>query len=120
MSAQGALLSVDPLERRRSPRFHHIMPLIIRGESAEKRIFWEDTFTISVSAHGALVILGAEIALGQRLVLRNPQNWDEREVRVARVAAFDGRVAQVGIEFTEPAPEFWPVGALPRKASGSR
>jgi len=123
MSTQSALLAVDPAERRRSQRFHHIMPLVIRGDSVENKTFWEDTFTLSISAHGALVILAKEVTLGQRLLLMNPQNWDEREVRVvrvARVASFDGRVAQVGIEFEQPAFEFWAVGALPRKASERR
>jgi hypothetical protein len=119
-STQSALLTVDPSERRRSQRLHHIMPLVIRGDSAEGKTFWEDTFTLSISAHGALVVLAAEVTLGQSLLLMNPQNWDERKVRVARVArvtSFDGRVAQVGIEFEQSGFEFWPVAAPPRKAS---
>ena len=123
MSTQSSLLTVDPSERRRSQRLHHIMPLLIRGDSAENKTFSEDTFTLSISAHGALVVLAAEVTLGQKLLLMNPQNWDERKVRVARVArvtSFDGRVAQVGIEFEHPRFEFWPVGAPPRKASGNR
>lgn len=118
MSTLGALLTVYPWERRRSQRFHHVMRLIIRGEFATKRTFWEDTFSISVSAHGALLILATKVALGQMLVLMNPQNWDERHIRVARIGSSDGNAAQVGIEFAQPAPEFWPVGAPPRKASG--
>ena len=120
MSTPSPLLTVDPSERRRSQRFHHIMPLVIRGDSAEGKTFWENTLTLSISAHGALVVLAAEVTLGQSLLLMNPQNWDERRVRVARVsrvASFDGRVAQVGIEFEQPGFEFWPVGAPPRKAS---
>lgn len=119
-STQSALLTVDPSERRRSQRIHYIMPMVIRGDSAEGKTFWEDTFTLSINAHGALVVLAAEVTLGQRLLLMNPQNWDERKVRVARVArvtSFDGRVAQVGIEFEQPGLKFWPVGAAPRKAS---
>ena len=119
-STQSGLLIVDPAERRRSQRLHHIMPLLIRGDSAEGKTFWEDTFTLSISAHGALVVLEAEVTLGQSLLLMNPENWDERKVRVARVArvaSFDGRVAQVGIEFEEPGFKFWPVGAPPRGAS---
>jgi hypothetical protein len=119
-STQSALLPVGHSERRRSQRLHHIMPLVIRGDSAEGKRFWEDTFTLSISAHGALVVLAAEVTLGQSLLLMNPQNWDERKVRVARVArvtSFDGRVAQVGIEFEQPGFKFWPVGAPPRKAS---
>ena len=118
--SQSALLTADTSERRRSQRLYHIMPLIIRGDSAENKMFSEDTFTLSISAHGALVVLATEVTLGQRLLLMNPQNWDERKVRVARVArvtSFDGRVAQVGIEFEQPGFEFWPVGAPPRKAS---
>ena len=117
MSTQSALLKVDPSERRRSQRLHHIMPLVIRGDSAEGKTFWEDTFTLSISAHGALLILAAEVTPGQTLLLMNSQNWDERKVRVARVTSFDGRVAQVGIEFEQPGFEFWPAGAPPRKAS---
>src|SRR5580704_14405577 len=116
MSTPSPLLTVDPSERRRSQRFHHIMPLVIRGDSAEGKTFWENTLTLSISAHGALVVLAAEVTLGQSFVLMNPENWDERKIRVARVAritSFDGRVAQVGIEFEQPGFEFWPVGALP-------
>jgi hypothetical protein len=119
MSTQSSLLKVDPAERRRSQRLHHIMPLVIRGDSAEGKTFWEDTFTLSISAHGALLILASEVAPGQKLLLMNPHNWDERKVRVARVTrvtSFDGRVAHVGVEFEQPGFEFWPVGA-PRKAS---
>jgi hypothetical protein len=120
MSTQSVLLTAEPSERRRSQRLSHIMPLLIRGDSAEGKTFWEDTFTLSISAHGALVVLAAEVTLGQSLLLMNPQNWDERRVRVARVsrvASFDGRVAQVGIEFEQPGFTFWPVGAPPWKAS---
>jgi hypothetical protein len=77
----------------------------------------EDTFTMSISAHGALVVLAAKVGVGQALVLMNPQNWDERDVRVARIGSSDGKLTQVGIEFVEPAPEFWPVGTPPRSHS---
>ena len=118
ISTLNAFPTVNPSERRRSGRFHHVMPLVIRGELTKKRKFWEDTFSISVSAHGALVILATEVALGQMLMLMNPQNWDERHVRVARIGSSGGDMTQVGIEFEHPAPEFWPVGAPPRRASG--
>jgi len=118
MSTLGAFPTVDPSERRRSERFHHVMPLVIRGAFAQIRTFSEDTSTISVSAHGALVILATEVALGQELVLMNPQNWDERHVRVARIGSSGGDMTQVGIEFEQPAPEFWPVAAPPRKEPG--
>ena len=117
MASQNSALVVNPSERRRSERFLEIVPVVVRGEASEKRIFWEDTSTISISAHGALVILTAKIRIGQILVLVNPRNWDERDVRVARIGSSDGKRAQVGIEFASPSPEFWSVGALPRKSA---
>jgi hypothetical protein len=98
----------DPAERRRSPRVLADVALVIRGESAEKQPFREETFTISVSAYGALVILAAKVALGQTLVLMNPETRVEREGRVARFSSPYGGLAQVAVEFARPAPDFWP------------
>ena len=89
------------------------IPLVIRGETADHRDFQEETFTVTVSAHGALLMLATEVALGQKLTLLNPQNWDERESRVAYIGPSHAGLAQVAVEFREPAPEFWPVDPQP-------
>ena len=102
-------------ERRRSLRLPLIVPLVIRGESSDKKPFQEETVTLSVNAHGALVVLATNVALGQTLVLMNPQNWDERDGRVARIGLTASGLIQVGVEFARPAPEFWPVGAPPKR-----
>ena len=122
MPAKNALLYFDTVgestsfsERRRSPRSLLDMPLVIRGLSAEKKPFREETFTISVNAHGALIALSARVAVGQTLVLMDPQNRDERDGRVARSGSLDARQDQVCLEFTRPAPEFWRVGWPLRK-----
>ena len=96
------------LERRRSPRRLLDVPLIVRGETAENQPFREETFTISVSAHGALVLLASHVALGQTVVLVKPETRQEQEGRVSRLGAPYGGLAQVAVEFTQPVPEFWP------------
>ncbi len=96
------------LERRRSPRRLLDVPLIVRGESAEKEPFREETFTISVSAHGALVLLATRVALGQIIVLVKPETQQEQEGRVSRLSSPYGGLAQVAVEFSQPVPEFWP------------
>jgi hypothetical protein len=96
------------LERRRSPRRLLDVPLIVRGESAERQPFREETFTISVSAHGALVLLATKVALGQTLVLMKPETQQEQEGRVSRLGSPYGGLAQVAVEFSRPVPEFWP------------
>ena len=97
----------DPAERRRSHRLLLDVALIVRGESVEGRSFEEETFTISVSAHGALLVLAAKVALGQKVLLTNVQTRNEKEGRVARFGSLYGGLAQVGVEFAAPAPEFW-------------
>jgi hypothetical protein len=59
------------------------LPLMIRGETEDKRPFQEETFTLTVSAHGGLVFLENRVALGQKVLLLNPKTRDERECTVA-------------------------------------
>lgn len=105
MSSEAAVQGQD--ERRRSPRLLLDVGLIIRGESIHRETFQEETFTISVSAHGALVVLAKKVALGQKISLENLSTHAEIEGRVARFGPPYGGLAQVGIEFARPAPEFW-------------
>jgi len=112
---RATLPNVIPSERRRSPRFHIRVPIVVRGESVDKRIFSEETATVDVSAHGAMAPLTTKVALGQTLTLVNPKNWDERVVRIARFVSSCGTLAQVGVEFPNPAPEFLFFGFPPQK-----
>ena len=105
--------AVNLTKDRRSQRVLLDVPLVVRGESAERETFQEQTFTIVVSAHGALMVLATKVAIGQTLVLMNPETWDEREGRVAYLGPPYGGLAQVAIEFAQPAPEFWPLGSPP-------
>jgi hypothetical protein len=98
---------IPPIERRRSPRRLLDVPLIVTGETAEKEPFTEETFTISVSAHGALMLLAAHVALGQTVIVIKPDTLEGHEGRVSRMGAPYGGLAQVAIEFMQPVPEFW-------------
>jgi diguanylate cyclase (GGDEF)-like protein len=100
-------------ERRRSERLLLDVPLVVCGESKESKPFQENTFTISVSAHGTLLVLATNVALGQTLFLSNPQTQGQVEGRVVRFGSPYGGLAQVGIDFAQPAPEFWCLESLP-------
>lgn len=110
MRNQSGPPAVRYFERRRSPRSLLDMPLVVRGLSLEKKPFREETATISVNAHGALIALSTRVVIGQTLVLMDPQNRDERDGRVARFGPQDARLARVCVEFAQPAPEFWQIG----------
>jgi len=105
--------SVTEVKHRRSQRILLDVPLIVRDESKQERSFQEKTFTLTVSAHGALVLLASPVEVGQRVVLMDPKSWDEREGKVAYLGQPHAGLAQVGIEFAQPAPEFWSISSLP-------
>src|ERR1700680_676928 len=71
LEKQNVIELATGADRRRSERLVLHVSLIVRGESVEGKFFLEPTFTISVSAHGALVVLSTKVALGQALFLKN-------------------------------------------------
>ena len=105
--------SVVPSGFRRSKRLILDVPLVIRGTAKDNRSFREETFTLTVSAHGGLVVLENHVALGQKIVLINPKTWDDREATVACLGPPYAGLATVGFQFARPSPEFWAVNSPP-------
>jgi hypothetical protein len=99
------------VEQRRSERVLVDLPVLIRGLVADNDSFQEETFTVTVNAHGALLMLAAKVALGQTVTLVNLRNSAERVCHIAYTGRAHAGLAQVGVEFSEPAPGFWPVKA---------
>jgi diguanylate cyclase (GGDEF)-like protein len=100
-------------ERRRSKRLLVDVPLLVRGEDVESQPFQEETFSISISAHGALIVLGATVTRGQTLHVINLQTKEETKATVTSLGAPYGGLAQVAFEFSHPAPQFWDVDPMP-------
>jgi hypothetical protein len=101
------------IEDRRSKRLFLDVPLVIRGKAADQKAFREENFTLVVNAHGALVMLATKVTLGQKLLLMNPKNRHQCEGKVAYIGPPYAGLANVGIEFTRPAPEFWSLSSPP-------
>lgn len=102
MATQPA--SVVYMERRRSTRLPIRLALVICGDGPVPQ---EETCTLSLNAHGILVALATMVTIGQRLTIQNPENWAERDGRVIRLGRCYAGRTEVGIEFSEPAPDFW-------------
>jgi hypothetical protein len=94
-------------ERRRSRRSSLDAGLVVRGVSFEKGPFQEGAITISINAHGALVLMTSKVALGQTLFLKNSVSQNELQVRVVRIDPHSDGVTQVGVEFAQPSFRFW-------------
>jgi hypothetical protein len=98
---------------RRSARVLLDVPLLIWGESPDQQTFREETFTVTVSAHGALVMLATGVSVGQRVVLRKLTDTIEIRGKIAYAGMPYAGLTQVGIELDQPSPEFWPVSQPP-------
>ncbi len=118
-SAAKATVS-EHIERRRSERLPLRVTLWVCGRSPGKGSFKEETVTLSINSHGALMALSANVTIGQRLLLMNPQTWDEVEARVSRLAALYDERTQVAVEFAHSAPQFWASGRKRHELSPTR
>ena len=107
MCAEAALARCP--ERRRSTRFPARFILIVSADNGRLR---EETCTSSLNVHGVLVALETTLTVGQRVVIHNPENWAERNGRVTRLGRCQAGWTEVGIEFTEPNPDFWLIGTI--------
>jgi hypothetical protein len=111
MDTDGSFMTTTG--ERRSARVLLDVPLVIWGESPEQQAFREETFTITVSAHGALVMLATKVSPGQRVTLRKLADTIEIRGKIAYAGMPYAGLTQVGIELDRPSPEFWPVHEPP-------
>jgi hypothetical protein len=74
----------------------------------------EETRTVTVSAHGALVLMTAKVSVGQLLTLRNSTTEEEVLCRVAYVNPHVGEKKEVGLDFMKPCPRFWRISFPPQ------
>lgn len=99
--------------RRRSQRVLLSINVTVMGESPPGKTFTEETQTLVVNAHGALIALSAPVVSGQQLRLTNKASHEEEPCRVVYLGPKAGGKTQVGIEFTKPAPNFWHIAFPP-------
>jgi hypothetical protein len=71
----------------------------------------EETSTLVVNAHGALILLNHEVAVGQTLTISDLRNGSERKCRVVMLGAKTSGMNEVGIELLQP--DFWRVPNAP-------
>jgi hypothetical protein len=103
----------DP-SRRRSQRVILTLAVTVRGDDGPKDAsFQEDTHTLVVNLHGALIVLAGKVTKGQKLRLTNRATKEEQACRVASVASGTAGKTQVGIEFVKPSPDFWRISFPP-------
>jgi len=100
--------------RRRSQRVLMTVPVRVSGQTGVGLPFQEETHTRAISAHGALILVSAQVYRGQRLTLSNVQTKGALECVVAHINRHQSDHPQVGVEFMLPNPMFWHVAFPPK------
>lgn len=98
---------------RRSRRIWLTMPIRVSCWLMERLAWTEETSTLVVNAHGALILLSHEVAVGQVLRIGRLRSDMERKCRVVMIGVKASGMYEVGIELLEPSNDFWRVDNPP-------
>jgi hypothetical protein len=85
----------------------------IRGTDPQGHKVEEETETLAINAHGALVLLTAKLTSGSKIILQHKKTQEEQECHVAFLGPVRQGKAEIGLEFTSPNSTFWRVAFPP-------
>lgn len=111
--SQSPNIPANPGARRRSQRVLMQVAVRIRGNDSQSKSFDEETETLAINAHGALVLLQARVTSGSKIMLQNKRTQEEQECHVVFLGPVRGNKAEIGLEFSSPRPQFWRVAFPP-------
>lgn len=99
--------------RRRSQRVLMQIAVRIRGNDAQGQAIEEETETLAINAHGALILLQARFTSGSKVLLQHKRTQEEEECHVVFLGPVRSGKAEIGLEFSSPHPKFWRVAFPP-------
>lgn len=109
-----------PQNRRRSKRVRARVPVRVRFQDINKRSIAEDSHTVIVNDHGALILLAATLKVQQIIRIENLAQGKELLCRVAALGpSFMGKT-QIAVEFILPMPGFWDAPLDPKIESHAK
>jgi hypothetical protein len=111
--AQVPNMSLNTGARRRSQRVLMQVAVRIRGLNAQGNPVEEETETLAINAHGALVLVQARFTSGAKVLLQHKRTQEEHECHVVFLGPVRSGKAEIGLEFTTPHPTFWRVAFPP-------
>jgi hypothetical protein len=98
---------------RRSQRVCLRLPIVVLREGPGTNVASEETNTLIVNAHGALIHLALTVEIGQLLGIKNMQTMEELVCRVINLGPDHPGKREVGVEFEVPSPRFWRIAFPP-------
>jgi hypothetical protein len=85
----------------------------VSGTDAQGNPFDEETETLAINAHGALILISARVTSGSVLKIKHKGTQEEQECRVAFLGPVRVGKSEIGLEFSGPRPSFWHVAFPP-------
>ena len=110
---QSPNIPAHPGPRRRSQRVLMQVPVRLCGTDAQGKKFEEQTATLAINAHGALVLMQARVISGGKVQLQHNLTKEEQECHVAFLGPVRSGKSEVGLEFSDARPSFWRVAFPP-------
>ncbi|MFY9532282.1 MAG: hypothetical protein WBC04_21185 [Candidatus Acidiferrales bacterium] len=99
--------------RRRSMRVLLSVPILVVGTAADGKSFEEETRTLVVNAHGALISLHRMLKPEQTVTITHKMTEETQECKVVYLGNTQAGNTQMGIEFVKPSRTFWQVDFPP-------
>jgi hypothetical protein len=87
--------------------------VFIRGMDPHGKAFEEQTETLAINAHGALILLEQRLTSGSKVRIQHKKTQEEQECHVVFLGPVRGGKAEIGLEFSSPRPAFWRVAFPP-------
>lgn len=95
------------VDRRRTARISVFADLTVQGFTLTNTRFKIHTRSLSVSGHGGLTVLDAEVAVGQTLLVTNENSGQKAECKIISIRPGGDGKNIVAFEFVSPQAEFW-------------
>jgi hypothetical protein len=101
------------LHPRRSQRVPLQVVVMIRANMPDGRCVQVQAFTSVVNAHGGMLESPMKLAIGQKILLINPNSRTDVGCRVVQVEGPTSTLYDVAFEFDQRSPGFWPISFPP-------
>ena len=111
--AQTPSTPANSTVRRRSQRVLMQVPVRIHGKDSQGNSFDEETETLAINAHGALILVNARLTSGSVVMMQHKRTQEEQECHVVFLGPVRAGRAEIGLEFSVPRPGYWRVAFPP-------
>jgi CheY-like chemotaxis protein len=99
---------------RRSQRMSIQVRIRVERQSESENPLCEETTTLTVNVHGALIRLQAKPQFHEKVKLQNISTNEMQDAEVVYISESNDGNFRVGVEFTKPNPSFWRVTFPPQ------